>query len=188
MATMLSVASPVGDPDKGSVAHHACARLYADAGVRSERNEAIKSAFLAEERRRMRAESASAKKHSRTPVKTPASTAVRSARQVARNLHLERFSDAFYEYDDGAEFSLEVAAPPNPLCDGGEVAPAKSETECWREVAITNRDDFDAWAAHVRRRFMRLVVTTAKNGGDARPRRPRLLNEDDKRILEENWL
>ena len=35
---------------------------------------------------------------------------------------------------------------------------------------------------------MRLVVTTAKNGGDARPRRPRPLNEDDKRILEENWL
>ena len=174
----LVLSSPVGDPDRGLVAHHACERLYADAGVRSERIAAHKSAFLAEERRRLRANSASAKKHSRTPVKSPSSSSLRHARHVARNLHLERFSDAFYEYDD-----FPPPPPPWPEPAAGAAAP---EGDARRGAAITNRADFDAWAAHVRRRFARL--TSGPSAARPRSSRRPQPNVGDLRVLEENWL
>ena len=173
-------------------AMHASERLYVDAAVRSERMNAHKSAFLAEEKRRWSAEGAKARKHSRATTKSKSPANRRKLCLVARALDLDKFSDAFCDEaaQTAREESMDVEPEvrrPKPKAEVPLRRRRKTETDIWRDCVITNRNDFDAWAAHQRRRFLYLLD---QKGDVRRPRAPVSPEKPRHELerLEENWI
>ena len=99
---------------------HASERLYADASQRTERQIAKQSAFLAAEEKRVAAEIAAARRHTRGPRRRPAPAA-------------ELFANPF---DD------------RPRTDSPAAWPLDSSG--WRETAVETTEAFRLWAAHQR--------------------------------------